>query len=91
MSTASYRIDSAREHCVQIFREKNVRHPEGGTEDGIEDSNEEGLQDGDGIAPSSKSFLLLSQKEEKKLKAIQRTEKFLIDSYGGRKEQDLLN
>ena len=75
----------------RLTGEKNARHPESGTEDGIEDSNEEGLQDGDGIAPSSKAFLLLSQKEEKKLKAIQRTEKILIDLYGGRKEQDLLN
>ena len=40
--------------------QNNARHPEGGTEDGIEDSDEEGLQDGDGIAHSSKAVLLVS-------------------------------
>ena len=40
----------------------NARHPEGGTEDGIEDLDEEGVQDGDGIAPSSKAVLIVSQK-----------------------------
>ena len=69
---------------------ENARHHEGGTEDGIEDSDEEGFQDGDGIAPSSKAVLLVSQKEERNLKAIQRTEEVLIDADGGSKEQDLL-
>ena len=43
--------------------QNNARHLEGGTEDGIEDSDEEGFQDGDGITPSSKSILLVSYKE----------------------------
>ena len=40
----------------------NARHPEGVTDDGIEDSDENGFQDGDGIAPSSKAVLLVSKK-----------------------------
>ena len=53
-----------REIIVAILSgQKNVRHPEGGTEDSIEDSDEEGFQDGDGIAPSSKEVLLVSRKE----------------------------
>ena len=32
--------------------QNNARHPEGGTEDGIEDSDEGCFQDGDGIVPS---------------------------------------
>ena len=37
---------------ARLVDQKNTRHLEGGTEDGIEDSDEEGFQDGDGIAPS---------------------------------------
>ena len=48
---------------ARLAGKKNARNSEGGTEDGIEDSDEEGFQDGDGIAPSSKSVLLVSQKE----------------------------
>ena len=70
--------------------QNNARHPEGGTEDFIEDSDEEGFQDGDGIAPSSKAVLLVSQKEEIKLKDIQWTEEVLIDADGGNKDQDSL-
>ena len=62
----------------------------GVTEYIIEDSDEEGFQDGDGITPSSKSFPLVSQKKERKIKAIQRTEEDLIGDDGGSKEQDLL-
>ena len=52
-----------RESIVaRLAGENNARHPEVGIEDGIEDSDEEGFQDGDGIAPSSKSVLLVSQK-----------------------------
>ena len=52
-----------REIIVAILvGQNNARHTEGGIEDGIEDSDEEGFQDGDGIAPSSKSVLLVSQK-----------------------------
>ena len=42
--------------------QNNAIHPEGGTEDGIEDSYKEGFQDGDGSAPSSKAVLRVSQK-----------------------------
>ena len=62
--------------------QNNARHPEGGKEDGIEYSDKEGLQDGDGIAPYSKEVLLVSQKEERNIKAIQRTEEVLIDAHG---------
>ena len=70
--------------------QNNARHPKGGTEDSIEDSDEEGFQDGDGITPSSKAVLLVSQKEGRKLKDIQCTEEVLIDADGRRKEQDPL-
>ena len=80
-----------RESIVaRLAGQNNARHPEGGTEDGIEDSDEEGFQDGDGIAPSSKAVLPVPQKEERKQKAIQRTEEILIDADGGSKEQDRL-
>ena len=36
----------------RLVGKNNPRYPEGGTEDGIEDSDEEGFQDSDGIAPS---------------------------------------
>ena len=70
--------------------QNNARNPEGGTEDGIEYSYEEGFQYGYGIAPSPKVVLLVSHKEERNLKAIQRTEEVLIDADGGSKEQDPL-
>ena len=70
--------------------QNNARHPEGGTEDVIEYSDEEVVQDGDGIAPSSKAVLLVSQKEERKLKAVQRDEYVLIDADGRSKDQDPL-
>ena len=55
---------AVRESIVARMEEQdNAVHPEGGTKDGIEDSDEEGFQDSDGIAPSSKSVLLVSQKE----------------------------
>ena len=38
----------------RLAGQNNARNPEGGTEVGIEDSYEEGFQDGDGSAPSSK-------------------------------------
>ena len=38
---------------------KNAINPGGGTEDGIEDSDEEVSQDSDGIAPYSKEVLLV--------------------------------
>ena len=66
--------------------QKYAIHHECGTEDGIEDSDEEGFQNGDGIEPSSKAVLMVLQKEESKLKAIQRTEEVLIDADGGSKE-----
>ena len=69
---------------ARLSGQNNAIHPEGGTEDGIKDSDEEDFQDGDGIAHSSKSVLLVSQKVERKLKAIQRTEEVLIDTYGGK-------
>ena len=74
----------------RLARQNNSRHLEGGTEEGIQYSYEEGFQDGDGITPSSKSVMMVLQKEEGKLKAIQRTEEVLIDKYGGREEQDPL-
>ena len=81
-----------RESIVaRLAGENNSRHPEVGIEDGIEDSDEEGLQDGDMIAPSSKAVLLVSYTEKSNLKAIQLTEDVLIDVDGGSKEQDLLN
>ena len=48
------------------------------------------FQDNYGIAPSSKSVLLISHKEESKLNAIHRTEEVLIDADGGSKYQDPL-
>ena len=65
-------LDLCESIVAILAGQKNARHPEGGTEDVIEDSDEEGFQDGDGIAPSSKSVMLFSQKEERKPKAIQR-------------------
>ena len=47
---------------ARLAGENNARNPEGDTEDGIEYSDEEVLQDGDGIAPSSKAVLMVSQK-----------------------------
>ena len=44
---------------TRLTGQNNARHSEGGTEDGIEDSDKEGYQDGDGIAPSSKEVLLV--------------------------------
>ena len=58
---------------ARLEGQKNARNTEGGTEDGIKYSDEESLQDGNGIATSSKSLLLVSQKEEIRLKAIQNT------------------
>ena len=75
---------------ARLAGENNARHTEGGTEYGIEDLDEEGLQDGEGISTSSKAALMVSQKEERKLKYIQRTEEVLIHADGGRKEQDLM-
>ena len=46
----------------RLVRQNNARHPEGDTEDGIENSDEEGFQDGDGITPSSKEVFMVSQK-----------------------------
>ena len=74
----------------RLAGKNNTRNTEGGIKDGIEDSDEEGFQDGDGISPSSKAVLMVSQKEENKLKANKRTEEFLIDADGGSKEQDPL-
>ena len=74
----------------RLAGQKNARHTEGDTEDGIEDSDEEGFQDDGGISPSSKAVLLVSQKEERKLKAIQWTEEVIIDAYGVIKDQDPL-
>ena len=53
-------------------------------------SDKEGFQDGDEIAPSSKAVMMVSQKEERKLKAINRTEEVLIDTDDGSKEHDPL-
>ena len=75
---------------ARLAGQNNAKHPEGGTEEGIEYSYEEGFQDGDGFVPSSKVFMLVSQKEESKIKAIQHNEEVLIDVDGGSKEQDLL-
>ena len=75
-----------REIIVSILAgQDNARHPEGDTEDGIEDSDEEGFQNSDGITPTSKEVLLVSQKEKRKLNDIQQTEEVLIDAYGGKK------
>ena len=80
-----------RESIVARFSgQKNARNPKGGTEDGIEDSDKEGFQDDDGITPSSKEVLLVSQKEERNLKAIQWNEEVLIDEYRGSKDKYLL-
>ena len=80
-----------RESIVEILAgENNSRHLECGTEYGIEHSDEEGFQDGDGIEPSSKSFLMVSQKEESKLKSVQKTEEVLIDADRLREEKYLL-
>ena len=37
---------------TRLAGQKNSRHPDGGKEDGIENSDEKGFQYGDGIAPS---------------------------------------
>ena len=80
-----------RESIVaRLAGQNNARHLEGDTEDGIEDSDEGGFQDGDGIPPFSKAVLLVPQKEERKLKAIQRTEEVINNVYGGIKDQDPL-
>ena len=59
-------------HCERIVArlagQNNARNLEGRTDDGIEDSYEEGFQDSYGIAPSSKVVLLVSQKEERKIR-----------------------
>ena len=70
--------------------QKNSRHTEDGTEDYIEDSDYEVLQDVDGVSPSSKAVLMVSQKEGRKLRAVQRTEEVIIDADRGSKEQDPL-
>ena len=99
-STWKSRSDSG-EHCkgAPLFVSRqcfpntgpnNAGHPEGGTEYGIEDSDEKDFQDCEGIAPSSKAVLLVSQKEKMKLKAIQRTEDVLIGVDEGNKDQDPL-
>ena len=75
---------------ARLAEKNNAIHPEVVTEGGILDSDEEGFQDSDGTEPSSKEVLLVSQKEESKLKYIQRNEEVLIDVYGGSKEQDPL-
>ena len=72
---------------ARLAGQNNARDNEGGTEYGIEGSYEEGFQDSDGIATSSKAVMMVSHKQERKLKAIQRTEEFLIDVDGGRKEK----
>ena len=43
---------------ARLAGQNNARHPESGTEDGIEDSDEEVFQYGDGITPSSKTVLM---------------------------------
>ena len=68
----------------------NARHPEGGTEDSMEDSYEEGFQGGDGIAPTSKSVMMVSHKEERGLKSIEWAEEVLINADGVIKEKDML-
>ena len=70
-------------------KEKNARHPEGGTKDGIKDSDEEDVQDGDEIMPSSKAVLLVSHRKESKTKAIHWTEEVLIYADEVSKEKDL--
>ena len=67
--------------------QNNARHTEVGTEDGIEDSYQEGFQDGDRIAPSTKTVLMVSQKEERQINTIQRNEEVLIGADWEIKEQ----
>ena len=43
----------------RLAGKNNARNPEGGTEDDIEDSDEECFQDGDGITPYSKSVMMV--------------------------------
>ena len=75
---------------ARLVGENNVRHPEDGTEDGMKDSDEEDLQDGDGNAHYSTAVLMVSHKKERKLKAIHRTEEALIDADEGSKDKYLL-
>ena len=48
---------------ARLAGQNNARNSKDVTEDSMEDSDEEGYQDDDVIAPSSKAVLMVSQKE----------------------------